>query len=105
MHCLYSALHTQSGPPTDDQVKLAQGSIPVDAAAAKEYLGKVEMATSSIIKGLEQQARKAQPFDEVEKPEFICLMEYMHHGSTLKSRIPGHKAIRSRIMKMGEDSI
>jgi hypothetical protein len=46
-----------------------------------------------------------QPFDEVEKPEFIRLMEYTHHGSTLNFKMPGRTAIRSRIMKMGEDTI
>jgi hypothetical protein len=60
MHRLYCALHTQAQPPTEEQLKLAQGAIPVDGDAAKEYLGKIEMAASSIIKGLEQQAKKAK---------------------------------------------
>ncbi|KAK6967057.1 hypothetical protein R3P38DRAFT_3413899 [Favolaschia claudopus] len=126
MHHLYLALHMQSQPPPKEQVKLAKGAIPVDSEAAKEYLGKVEMAMLSIIKGLEEQAKKArgdfdqalfdtlfaewmvtcdQPFDEVEKPEFIWLMEYTHHGSTLNFRVPGCKAITTRIMKMGEDTV
>ncbi|KAJ7429252.1 hypothetical protein B0H11DRAFT_2266386 [Mycena galericulata] len=109
MHRLYLALYTRGQPPTEEEVKLAQGAIPVDGTAAKEYLGKVETTTSNIIKGLEQQAKKVhgdfdqatfdrllaewivacdQPF-EVEKPEFIRLMEYTHHGSTLDFRIPG----------------
>jgi hypothetical protein len=41
----------------------------------------------------------------VEKPEFIRLMEYTHHGSTINFKVPGRTAIRSRIMKMGEDTI
>ncbi|KAK7013893.1 hypothetical protein R3P38DRAFT_3277656 [Favolaschia claudopus] len=121
IHHLYLALHMQSQPPTKEQVKLAKGVIPVDSEAAKEYLGKVEMATLSIIKGLEQQAKKDrslfdtlfaewmvtcdQPFDEVEKPEFIWLMEYTHHRSTLNFRVPGRKAITTKIMKMGEDTV
>jgi hypothetical protein len=60
MHRLYSALHTQAQLPSDEQVKLAQGAIPVNGDAAKAYLGKVEMAASSILKGLEQQAKKAK---------------------------------------------
>ncbi|KAJ6615690.1 hypothetical protein B0H10DRAFT_2039794 [Mycena sp. CBHHK59/15] len=55
MYRLYCALHTQ----TQEQVRFAQGTVLLDGAAAKEYLGKVEMATSNILKGLEQQARKA----------------------------------------------
>ena len=46
-----------------------------------------------------------QPFDEVEKPEFIALMEYTHHGSTLNFRVPGRNAIKSRVMRMGEDTV
>lgn len=44
-----------------------------------------------------------QPFDEVEKPEFRRLMDYTHHGAALK--IPGRNSIRTRIMKMGEDTL
>ncbi|KAJ6604922.1 hypothetical protein B0H10DRAFT_1957410 [Mycena sp. CBHHK59/15] len=62
MYRLYCALHTQTHTPTEEQVSFAQGTVPLDGAGAKEYLGKVEMATSNIIKGLEQQARKAQVF-------------------------------------------
>lgn len=46
-----------------------------------------------------------QSFSIVESPEFIRLMEYTHHGSTLNFSIPGRTAIRSRIMKMGEDTV
>ncbi|KAJ6621571.1 hypothetical protein B0H10DRAFT_2187885 [Mycena sp. CBHHK59/15] len=65
VHRLYCALHTQAQPPTEEQLKLAQGAIPVDGDAAKEYLGKIEMAASSIIKGLEQQAKKAKLLEAI----------------------------------------
>ncbi|KAJ7938819.1 hypothetical protein B0H13DRAFT_1851401 [Mycena leptocephala] len=103
MYRLFCALYTRKDlPPTQSEVDLAHGDIPLDGEAAKEYLGKIENATSSILKGLERQAKKAQgnfeqevfnnllaewivacdqSFDEVEKPEFIRLMEYTHHGS------------------------
>ncbi|KAJ6549520.1 hypothetical protein DFH09DRAFT_1319997 [Mycena vulgaris] len=32
-------------------------------------------------------------------------MEYTHHGSTLNFKVPGRTAIRSRILKMGEDTV
>jgi hypothetical protein len=45
-----------------------------------------------------------QPFDEVERPEFIALMNFMHHaGGVLK--IPSHKGIKRRVIKMGEEVI
>ena len=45
-----------------------------------------------------------QPFDEVENPEFVEMMNFTHHtGGQLK--IPGRNAIKRRVMKMGEDTI
>lgn len=44
-----------------------------------------------------------QPFDSVEKPEFHNLLQYTHHGATL--RIPKRDSIRTKIMKMGEDTV
>ena|ERR1700722_4786771 len=44
-----------------------------------------------------------QPFEEVDRPEFRHLLEYTHFRPSLK--IPHCAAMRSRIMKMGEDTI
>ncbi|KAF8808830.1 hypothetical protein BYT27DRAFT_7222707 [Phlegmacium glaucopus] len=45
-----------------------------------------------------------QPFDEVEKPEFVAMMNFTHHtGGPLK--IPQCNAIKQRVMKMGEQTI
>jgi hypothetical protein len=44
-----------------------------------------------------------QPFDEVEKPEFCCLLEYTHLRQSL--HIPHRSAIRTCIMKMGEETL
>jgi hypothetical protein len=47
-----------------------------------------------------------QPFKEVERPEFIAMMDYTHHavaGTSLK--IPKHDGIKRRLMKMGDDTI
>jgi hypothetical protein len=44
-----------------------------------------------------------QPFDEVDKPEFRRLLEYTHLRPSL--HIPHRHAMKSRIMKMGEDTI
>ncbi|KAF8202773.1 hypothetical protein K438DRAFT_584131 [Mycena galopus ATCC 62051] len=32
-------------------------------------------------------------------------MEYTHHGSTLSFRVPGRNVVKSRVMKMGEDTV
>ncbi|KAJ7692729.1 hypothetical protein B0H17DRAFT_914150, partial [Mycena rosella] len=97
MYRLFLALYTRKDqPPTQGEIDLARGNVPADGEAAKAYLGKVENAASSILKSLERQAKKAQgdfdqeifnnllaewivacdqPFDAVEKPEFIRLMD------------------------------
>ena len=45
-----------------------------------------------------------QPFEEVERPEFRCLLEYMHMGSTPLS-IPHRTALKDRVMKMGKSTV
>jgi hypothetical protein len=45
-----------------------------------------------------------QPFEEVERPEFIAMMNYTNHtGASLK--IPGRNGIKRRLIKMGDDTI
>jgi hypothetical protein len=45
-----------------------------------------------------------QPFEEVERPEFIAMMNYTHHtGTSLK--IPKRNGIKLRVMKMGDNTI
>ena len=45
-----------------------------------------------------------QPFEEVERPEFIAMMNYMHHtGTPLK--ILKCNSIKQCLMKMGNDTI
>lgn len=42
-----------------------------------------------------------QPFEEVERPEFIALLEYTHHRTT-KLHIPSAPTIKRQVMKLGE---
>ena len=45
-----------------------------------------------------------QPFEEVEKPEFIAMMNYTHHtGASVK--IPKRNGIKLRLIKMGDQTI
>lgn len=63
MYRLFLALYTRKDePPTQAEVDLARGNVPAYGEAAKAYLGKVEHAADSILKGLERQAKKAQVF-------------------------------------------
>ena len=44
-----------------------------------------------------------QPFDEVEKPEYIAMMEYCRDLN--KFSLPKQDGIRRRVMKLGEGTI
>jgi len=45
-----------------------------------------------------------QPFEEVERPEFIMMMNYTHHAGT-SLKIPKRDGIKRRLMKMGDDTV
>jgi len=45
-----------------------------------------------------------QPFEEVDKPEFLDMLAYTHHSSP-SLKIPHQDAIKCQIMRMGEDSV
>ena len=45
-----------------------------------------------------------QPFEEVERPEFIAMMNYMHHNGS-PVNIPGRNGIKQRLMKMGDETL
>ena len=45
-----------------------------------------------------------QPFDEVEKPEFISLMEYTHRSRD-SLKMFKCDAVKHRVMKMGDETI
>lgn len=45
-----------------------------------------------------------QPFDAVEKPEYVEMMQYAHHPApTLK--LSSRKTVKRRFMKMGKDTM
>jgi hypothetical protein len=47
-----------------------------------------------------------QPFEEVEWPEFIVMMDYTHHAVASTSlKIPKRDGIKWCLMKMGDDTI
>jgi hypothetical protein len=45
-----------------------------------------------------------QPFDEVEKPEFIEMMQYGHHAVP-NFTLPKREGVQRRVMKLGEKTI
>jgi len=45
-----------------------------------------------------------QPFEEVQWPELVTIMNYMHHSST-SLKILKHDGIKWHLMKMGDETI
>jgi len=45
-----------------------------------------------------------QPFDEVEKEEFVKLMTYARHPAP-SVKLPSREGVKRCVMKMGEDTI
>jgi hypothetical protein len=43
-----------------------------------------------------------QPFDEVEKPEFIAAMSYSRNS---KFSLPKRDGVRRRVMKLGDETV
>ena len=46
-----------------------------------------------------------QPFDEVDKEPLRKLLQYTHQPSAKPLHIPYRTAIRTRVMKMGEETV
>ncbi|KAF8813537.1 hypothetical protein BYT27DRAFT_7035532, partial [Phlegmacium glaucopus] len=95
MYQLYCVLKDCDEPPTPDDVDIASGKRELDGHAEAEYLKKLNKASENIKKAFKDQKARAagpwdqekfeqlltkwiitcnQPFDEVEKPEFITMI-------------------------------
>ncbi|KAF8065125.1 hypothetical protein FPV67DRAFT_1418769, partial [Lyophyllum atratum] len=125
MEHLYQVLKSRSEPPTPNEIAIASGKSPLDPKAEAEYLRQLETASENIQRAFEKQKAEAagpwdqekfehliaewivacdQPFEEVERPEFVDMMTYAHHPAP-EIKIPGRNAIRRRVMNMGEDTV
>ncbi|KAF8234452.1 hypothetical protein L208DRAFT_1261840 [Tricholoma matsutake] len=103
MYQLYCELKDQTEPPTDEEIVFASGKKVLDPKSDVEYLQKLEVATENIQKAFAMQEANAagpwdqakfkclltewivacdQPFDEVEKEEFVKLMTYACHPAS-----------------------
>jgi hypothetical protein len=114
--------------PSDDEVAFASGSKEFTGQDQAEYLKAIEAKASTLASAFLRQERAAavpfdsskferyltewmvacdQPFDEVERPEFICMMNYLHHSQHPQAtlNLPDRKGIRRRVMKLGEETI
>ena len=46
-----------------------------------------------------------QPFEEVDRPEFIAMMNYTHRAASTSLKLPGRNGIKRHLMAMGEETI
>ncbi|KAG2124096.1 hypothetical protein BD769DRAFT_1669607 [Suillus cothurnatus] len=99
MYQLYLVMTSHGTPPTEDELKLAQGEMVLDPDAAAAYLMQLKQASANLVDAFNKQVNKAfgdwsqekfedllakwlvacdQPFKDVEKPEFKAFVEYTH---------------------------
>lgn len=124
MYRLYLAMKER--PPdeiTPEVISIASGRSELDVAAMGEWLGKYEATSSTIQNAFKKQLEAAagpwdqekfedllakwivatdQPFYTVDDPEFRDFVMYTHHPATL--HIPHRNTIKTRVMKMGDDT-
>ncbi|GLB44045.1 putative protein dimerization activity [Lyophyllum shimeji] len=125
MHQLYTVLQARGSPPTPDEIAFAAGKKTLDASTQSKWLKELENTSNNLKKAFAaQQAQAAgpwdqekfeelitkwviacdQPFDAVEKPEYIDMMNYAHHPAS-SIKLPSREGVRRRVMKMGEDTV
>ncbi|KAJ2928008.1 hypothetical protein H1R20_g9078, partial [Candolleomyces eurysporus] len=123
MYNLYLCLKERKSPASDVEAAVASGSADSDEPRVQELLRSLKNRTQTIEQAFEQQTGNTwdqasfeqllvewiaacdQPFDKVEKPEFRCLLEYIHSPSRKALKIPHCSTIRRRLMKMGKDAV
>ncbi|KAF8071963.1 hypothetical protein FPV67DRAFT_1412468, partial [Lyophyllum atratum] len=127
MYQLYLVLYARSRDgiqPTPEEVLYASGQQAFDPSIHAEYIQKLDAQAAGIKEAFAKQQAKAaepwdqekfeqlliqwiaacdQPFEEVEKPEFIAMMEYGRDPT--KFSLPKKDGVRRRVMKLGEKTI
>ncbi|KAF7372351.1 Transposase-like protein [Mycena venus] len=123
---LFKVLNSRDTPPTDVELALARGSMPMTPEKAIEYLAQLDSISNDIKEMFEKQAAASdepwdqehfknllakwvaacdQPFSAVDAVEFRELLQYTHHPTRKALKIPHAKSIKVRIDKMGEEMV
>ncbi|KAF4617983.1 hypothetical protein D9613_012957 [Agrocybe pediades] len=124
MHKLYHSFSNRNSLPTPFEIDIASASVPADSDEVTQHLKGLEIAREATIKAaFEKQVNASwdqaefegllvewmvscdQPFEEVERPAFRALLDYVHMASRKPLRVPGRTTIKKCIMHMGEDSV
>ncbi|KAJ3517257.1 hypothetical protein NLJ89_g623 [Agrocybe chaxingu] len=125
-HRLYEVLAKRGSPPTKEEIEIASGKKRMDDALVKKYLNELETISKNIREMFEQQlARNQEPWDQahfealvakwvaacdqpfsaVEDEEFCEMLQYVHHQSHGKLKIPSQKGVRERILEMETEMV
>ncbi|KAF8812634.1 hypothetical protein BYT27DRAFT_7086466 [Phlegmacium glaucopus] len=123
MHDLFLVMKIRDTP-TDDEILMASGKKVLDGLRHTEYSKIIEAQATGIKEAFAKQLAQTtepwnqgnferlliewmitcdQPFDEVEKPEFIAAMSYGR--LTSKFTLPKRDGVRRRVMKLGDETV
>ncbi|KAJ3508846.1 hypothetical protein NMY22_g16486 [Coprinellus aureogranulatus] len=123
MHQLFVDLQDRKAPPTAAEVALASATEDRDDPAVIEVLRRLKNRDQTINAAFQAQTETAwdqtkfekllvewvaacdQPLDEVDKPEFRELLQYVHSPARKALKIPGRTTVRRRLMEMGADAV
>ncbi|KAJ3004761.1 hypothetical protein NUW54_g4661 [Trametes sanguinea] len=116
MHRLYELMRCRKTPPSVLELQIARGemTLPQDSEA---YIKDLEDKAAKLMPSTgpwdqavftellaEWIAACDQPFDAVEKPEFIKLLQFVHHRPT-RLAVPSATTIKRRISEMSDDYV
>ncbi|KAG6855421.1 hypothetical protein H0H87_003108, partial [Tephrocybe sp. NHM501043] len=125
MYHLYDNLQNCEAPPSSEEIEIAAGHKELSLHQATTYVANLKKM-ANIIEALQKQTALAngvfeqekfkellaqwivlcdQPFDEVDKPAFCTLLEYLHCPTGKELKIPYHIIIWQHIMDMGKNTI
>ncbi|KAJ3533021.1 hypothetical protein NMY22_g7505 [Coprinellus aureogranulatus] len=123
MHQLFVDLQDRKAPATAAEVALASATEDRDDPAVIEVLRRLKNRDQTINAAFQAQTETAwdqtkfekllvewvaacdQPLDEVDKPEFRELLQYVHSPARKALKIPGRTTVRRRLMEMGADAV
>ncbi|KAF8976201.1 hypothetical protein BDQ17DRAFT_1441224 [Cyathus striatus] len=109
---------------TQEEIDIASGKIALSESNAAGFLEQLEKQSENIQKAFTKQEEHSkgpwdqekfeqllagwvvtcdQPFEEVERPEFRRLLEYVFRGTSIK--IPGRYALKWHIIKLCEEGV
>ncbi|KAJ7477879.1 hypothetical protein B0H11DRAFT_1917038 [Mycena galericulata] len=99
---LFKVLNSRDTPPTDVELALARGSMPMTPEKTTEYLEQLDSISKNIKGAVREAGYCLRPVDAV---EFRELLQYTHHPARKALKIPHAKSVKVRIDRMSEEMV